>query len=921
MKITRSSREWFYYPFFGKHYLYILIVILKFVALKPCHSQEFLFSDEAINVGLNFQYGMSIFGNGLSFYDYDQDGWDDLTLSRPTYETIIYKNINGYFSAVAQIPTGLETKSLIWVDLDNDGRNDLLATSKDQGIKIFRNIDNWSFENYSSNLNWSFDQDFQLWGAAVSDINYDGLLDIYVCNYSIDSFNKTFINLGNFNFAPNNTIFPNEYLRHSFQGSFIPLNNDKTHDLYVINDFETGNVMYISEPDSFFSDQSSIMGLEIPSDAMCNSWSDFDHDGDWDVYITNTISGNRLMINDGSGIFHDRALERQCTVNSWCWSGLWLDYDNDGWEDLWVTNDIPLAETTNIGNHLLKNNNGFFSNQNPGESAHIDGYTSAKGDFNKDGKYDIIYQPKENFNIRLLKNTNPTANKSVNVTLHGVYSNKQAIGSIVKYYHQDFFSQTILQMGENYLNQNSQHLILGLANDSLIDSLIIEWPSGIIEKHFNLQSEQEYNFYEGETLSIYDISMVDSCSADSGFNIQFNSVFNIYSLNSSVQSLGNNLYWAPTAGNWDFLHCIFHTIKIPIGIAIQEPYSPLLNSIMPTCIDSHDGKITWYTPDEIWYNYLDSLNAGTYVVEIDLGSCIWTDTLLLTPQETLLLDSIQITHPACLNLPDGSITPFYNANTTGVTWSIDGTFVNGQLDSGFYQIRLTSPGGCFVMDSVQLNYQIDIPAFETESVLFCSTEFLNFENFSETLLFNEWSLLGWNINASQDSLTIQYVHPNGCPVSHPVAIDWIEAPSPTVDTLWGVNQNALQWQVNIEVEVNFDIYWEDGSNEWEFNHICGDSTYFVLESNNICSWTFPLFSICPTVQISEINSEPLIWQWCDEELKCNMIINEEIEIYNYVGQLIRKDHLSPTVNLPNITCPRWVKHGENLYPITWCLSR
>lgn len=58
--------------------------------------------------GLNYLYGVSQFGNGMSFYDYDEDGWDDLTLSRPTYETTIYKNIEGSFFPVAQIPSGLK---------------------------------------------------------------------------------------------------------------------------------------------------------------------------------------------------------------------------------------------------------------------------------------------------------------------------------------------------------------------------------------------------------------------------------------------------------------------------------------------------------------------------------------------------------------------------------------------------------------------------------------------------------------------------------------------------------------------------------------------------------------------------------------------------------------------------------------------
>ena len=67
---------------------------------------------------------------------------------------------------------------------------------------------------------------------------------------------------------------------------------------------------------------------------------------------------------------------------------------------------------------------------------------------------------------------------------------------------------------------------------------------------------------------------------DSGFYIQFNPIFNVYSLNAMTQNMGNNRYWVPYPGSWNFLHGIFHTIKVPISISIDEPYIPILNTII-----------------------------------------------------------------------------------------------------------------------------------------------------------------------------------------------------------------------------------------------------------------------------------------------------------------------------------------------------
>jgi hypothetical protein len=888
--------------------------------IYPILGQNNLFQDVAMQQGLNYLYGVSQFGNGMSFYDYDEDGWDDLTLSRPTYETTIYKNIEGSFFPVAQIPSGLETKSVLWFDMNNDGMNDLLTCSKDQGIKLFRNIDNWTFENYSNGIDWSFQPQYQLWGAACSDINQDGLLDIYICNYNTNVPNLTFINQGNFNFVLNTNYFSPDYLRNSFQGSFIPINGDSIPDLYIINDFLQGNNCYLSQPDGGFEDSAIVNGLAIPSDAMSNSWSDFDHDGDWDIYITNRSTGNRLMINDGSGIFSNQAQERNCTINQWCWSGLWVDYDNNGWEDLWVTNELPWTNSANFGNNLLTNTLGNFTTLDLGEFAEIDGYTSAKGDYNGDGRYDIAYQPKENYSLRLLENQTDNANKFIKITLNGVYSNQQAIGSIVQYHHGGLFSQTTLQIGENYLNQNSQHLIIGIGTDTIIDSLIIHWPSGIIDRHYQLQENSNYTFIEAENRVKYTVSMVDSCSADSGFYIQFLPLFNVYTLNSITQNMGGNIYWVPSAGNWNFLHGVFHSIKVPITIHIDEPYVPLVSIIMPTCADSEDGLIAWYTPDEVWYNHLDSLNAGQHTIEIDYGQCTWRDTLLLVEQEVLILDSVQVLPAACISLNNGSLTPYYTTNAPSVTWAIGDSAINGNLAAGSYPINLTSAAGCQISDTIYIPLQIELPSFSGDSAFFCSSEHLNYESFTEQWLFNEWTLTSWDINTTEDSLIIHYMHPNGCTMEHPLELIWIEEPIPMVDTAYTINENWVAWNVALESNFDFNIYWEDGTDLWNNIHPCDDSTYFVLQYQNICAWTFPVATLCVVNEIDEHQELDMEWLFCSNQLSNDMGYCGEIIVFNSLGQSIFLGSTSNGIFLTSASQPRWVKTKEKIYPIRWCLK-
>lgn len=895
------------------------LLFIVTISQSQGQQQSAIFTDVAIEQGIFHTYGITQLGNGMSFYDYDNDGWDDLTLSRPMFETMIYRNIEGSFFPITNIPSGLDTKSVLWCDLDNDGLNDLITCSKDLGLRIFKNIDNWTFESYGNFTNWSFDPNSQSWGIACSDINHDGLLDIYVCNYNQILPNLTFINQGNFTFELNQDYFSPQYTRHSFQGSFIQLNDDAIPDLYVINDFYQGNNFYVSNESGGFNEETETRNLAIPSDAMSNSWADFDHDGDWDVYITNRFEGNRLMINDGTGYFVDEASSRNCAIYRWCWSGLWVDYDNNGWEDLWVTNE-SLEDNNNVGNHLLKNENGYFTPTNLDGFSNIDGYTSAKGDFNNDGMPDIAYQPVSGSNFRLLKNQGVKDNNFIEITLHGVYSNHQAIGSVVEYHHQGEHVKIPIQIGENYLNQNSQHYILGIGLDTLMDSLIIHWPSGITEKHFALQSRESYDFHEGETLTLYEISMVDSCAAESGYIIEFHPDFNVYGSNAAIESIGNNSYLLHEEGTWDFLLGIFSTIQVPTSIHINEQYTPLTSVIMPTCANSQDGLISWYAPDQVWYNYMDSLNAGEYIVEVEFGQCVWSDTLQLIEQEVLILDSIIVQPAACATLNNGTIVPQYNTNAPSVTWVIGNSAENGNLSPGQYTLTLTSAAGCQVTDTVHVPLEIELPIFSEDSAHFCPSENLNYESFTEQWLFNEWTLTSWEINEEEDSIYINYMHPNGCPLIHPMKLIWIAEPMPLVDTLYTINENWVEWEVDLENNFDFNIYWEDGTDLWSNIHPCNDSTYFVLQYQNICAWTFPVATMCVESSTHEMQSENLEWLFCSNQLTNNSGYTGEIRVYNALGQCLYFGSASSDFTFEHLDQPRWVRSQEKIYPVRWCIK-
>lgn len=128
-------------------------------------------------------------GIGMSFYDFNQDGWDDLSYVTQNDTVLFYKNNNGNFT---KINLGIYSpglmKTLLWVDFDNDDDLDLFATYFDLGIRMYQNDGAFNFTDVTAQIGLSMDP-MQSYGASFGDYNNDGFLDLYVCNYESMTFN------------------------------------------------------------------------------------------------------------------------------------------------------------------------------------------------------------------------------------------------------------------------------------------------------------------------------------------------------------------------------------------------------------------------------------------------------------------------------------------------------------------------------------------------------------------------------------------------------------------------------------------------------------------------------------------------------------------------------------------------------------
>ena len=428
----------------------------------------------------------------VNWVDVNDDGYIDCFISNGPQEgqnNMLYMNdANGNFSAVTGDPIVMDnapSDGATFADIDNDGDLDAFVVN-------WYNVNNLAYINDGAG---KFTKVLEgIWvhqlgyseTASFGDYNNDGLVDLYVTNSAGNKKNFLYRNLGSASMERVTEGSPVTDAGSSRNVNWTDIDADGDLDLYVTNENSETNNLYRNDGSSFVKLTDPLITKDQFS-TMSSSWGDIDNDGDLDLFLANDGSRNQLFRNDGDFVFTRIETTDISDRLARSFSSAWSDIDNDGDLDLFVTNAFQTG--VRLKNLLYLNDGTGHLTEVTDEIVVMDtgwSYGCAFGDYDNDGFQDLAVATTRFGNTDdpdYLYHNNGNGNHWILLSLEGTTSNTSGIGTIVRLKSVVNGAET-WQMREvssqsAYCSQNDLRVHFGIGDAAVIDSIVIEWPSGI----------------------------------------------------------------------------------------------------------------------------------------------------------------------------------------------------------------------------------------------------------------------------------------------------------------------------------------------------------------------------------------------------------------------------------------------------------
>ncbi len=404
---------------------------------------------------------------GVTWGDYDADGDPDLCVANEYAASHLFHNDAGVLDDAAGPWSELENSdAMTWADYDNDGDADLCVAQYGQPSHLYRNDGGDVFTDVSAG---PFLEAHATTSAVWGDFDRDGRLDLYLTDFW--GANRLLRNLGGDAFAD---VTPPVLAGHgsSMSASWGDADGDGDLDLYVAN-FSHANQLFRNDGHGAFTDVSTAV-LAAPGWSTGAVWADLDGDADLDLFVVSDGDASHVLRNDGALVFTD-VTPASVAVPGAGIGAACADIDLDGDLDVYVTR--------------YGEKNQMFRNDGAGGFDDVAGLMladslfstgAAFGDADRDGDPDLFMADDGDAN-RLYRNDQSTGNHWLQVRLHGTHSNRSAIGARVRIVSGGVSQVRELSGGSGFGSQDELLASFGLGANATVDSMVVNWPSGIVE--------------------------------------------------------------------------------------------------------------------------------------------------------------------------------------------------------------------------------------------------------------------------------------------------------------------------------------------------------------------------------------------------------------------------------------------------------
>jgi hypothetical protein len=513
------------------------------------------------------RYILESMSGGVGMFDCDNDGKSDIVVVNGStvdrfrqggdlMVTLYHQDSDFHFTDITQ-QAGLTRKGwgmgVAVADFDNDGRLDLFVTGYG-GTVLYRNLGNCKFEDVTERAGLKVDG--LTTGAAWADYDRDGFVDLFVARYVHVDINKLpepgsdkhncrykgllvqcgpwgmegetdflFHNRGDGTFEDvSKKAGMNDPAKHYGLGAvWGDYDNDGWPDLYVANDAGP-NYLYHNKHDGTFEEVGLLSGTALSGEgqeqgSMGVDFGDFDHDGLLDIVVTN-------FAEQADDLYHNEGPTRGFLDLAWSskigqvvypyvrWGTGFVDFDNDGWPDIFVASGHVYPQVDSIANNPSKYKQPMFLFRNKGDRTFEDitratglgaiplasRRGTAFGDVKNDGNIDILV-----LNVgappSLFIQDVPSPRHRVLFRLVGTKSNRAAIGARVTITGGGMTQFNEVRGGGSYLSQNDLRIHFGLGEAKVMETVTIRWPNGNTETLRNIGADAIYTITEGQGIT------------------------------------------------------------------------------------------------------------------------------------------------------------------------------------------------------------------------------------------------------------------------------------------------------------------------------------------------------------------------------------------------------------------------------------